>query len=199
MCVCVCLSENGVYRLPLPVIEHNYWTWIKLSLIYLLTKKVIFRGYLGHISQLTVVIHPPVWTAPSNSLNQLTQILLMADVDNLSPKDQKKCGSNESPVWPGSFPVLLMVIFHFYPHVQMLQTNPLFGGSLPSGLVISDPKMENLDSNDRAPQKDAEHVLFQLVQEYVTIIPRCPTCLWLGAAMYLWVKSVHPRMDGWAD
>ena len=128
MCVCVCLSENGVYRLPLPVIEHNYWTWIKLSLIYLLTKKVIFRGYLGHISQLTVVIHPPVWTAPSNSLNQLTQILLMADVDNLSPKDQKKCGSNESPVWPGSFPVLLMVIFHFYPHVQMFKRIPCLVG-----------------------------------------------------------------------
>lgn len=101
-CVCVCV-ENGVYPLPLPVIEHNYWTWIKMSLIYLLTKKVIFRGYLGHMSQLTVVIHPPVWTAPSNSLNQFTQILLMADVHNFSPVWTEK-------MWVKRIPCLAWVI-----------------------------------------------------------------------------------------
>lgn len=193
MCVCVCLSENGVYPVPLPVIEHNYWTWIKLSLIYLLTKKVIFRGYLGHIRQPTVVIHPPVWTAPSNSLNQFTQILLMADVDNLSPKDQKKCGSNESPVWPGSFPILLMVIFHVYPHVQ---TNPLIWWVSPIWTNDTPPKNGKPRLKRQGSPKRCGTCSFQLVQEYVPHNSQVSNLSMVGGC-YVPMSQVSAPKNGW--
>ena len=193
MCVCVCLSENRVYPVPLPVIEHNYWTWIKLSLIYLLTKKVIFRGYLGHIRQPTVVIHPPVWTAPSNSLNQFTQILLMADVDNLSPKDQKKCGSNESPVWPGSFPILLMVIFHVYPHVQ---TNPLIWWVSPIWTNDTPPKNGKPRLKRQGSPKRCGTCSFQLVQEYVPHNSQVSNLSMVGGC-YVPMSQVSAPKNGW--
>ena len=86
-----------------------------------------------------------------------------------------------------------MVIFHFYPHVQ---TNPLFGGSLPSGLLIPHPKMENLDSNDSAPQKDAEHVFVQLVQEYVPHNSQVSN-LSMAGGCYVPMSQVSAPKNGW--